>query len=87
MSTRSGTFNPRVRRSVPRAIVNRLERKIVALEGKELLTEKDQQSVPKTRKKLEDAAADYRTYHFAVIDQIEEEERFLKQPWTGLKKK
>ena len=74
MSTRSGSLNARVRRGVVRASVTRIDRKISTLEEKEELIEKDRQSVPRTLKKLGELKAEFKTYHYAVVEQIEEEQ-------------
>ena len=51
-----------------------IEQRIMLLEVKEELTESDRQSVLRMSKKINDLTTDFKTYHFSLIDQIEEEE-------------
>ena len=55
-----------------------LEQRIMLLEVKGELTESDRQSALRMSKMINDVTADFRTYHFSIVDQIEDEEEEAK---------
>ena len=62
--------------------ITSLETKTTKLEEKESLTKKAQQSVSKMVKKLEALSVEFKSYHCAILDQIEEQEQLAKQKVT-----
>ena len=73
MQTRSGG-NPRRRRDAVTGTIKLLEQRMATLEVKEELTEEEVQSVLRMSKLLTDASNDFKAYHFAIIDQIENDD-------------
>ena len=73
MSTRSGT-SARRRREAASGTVKLLERRTAALEVKEELTVADRQSALRMSKLLGDVSADFKSYHFAIVEQLENED-------------
>ena len=65
-----------------RTPITRIDCKIATLEEKEELTDKDRQSVPKTLKTLEELRAEFKSYHYAVIEQVEEEPALTEEQTT-----
>ena len=65
-----------------RGSVTHIDHKIVTLEEKEEPTEKDQQSIPRTLKKLEELKAEFKAYHYAVVEQIEGEHELTEKQTT-----
>ncbi len=54
--------------------MNLLERRTAELEAKETLTTADRQSALRMTKLLSDVSADFKNYHFAIVDQIKDED-------------
>ncbi len=73
METRSGT-GIRRRREAADSTVKLLERRTAELEAKETLTTADRQSALRMTKLLSDVSADFKNYHFAIVDQIKDED-------------
>ena len=71
MSTRSG---PRRRRDAASGTVKILERRTAKLESKEELTKADTQSALRMSKLLGDVSADFKNYHFAIVEPIGNED-------------
>ena len=71
MSTRSRSLNPQVRRGVVCTSITCIDSKIETLEYKEELTKKERQSIPRTLKKLKELKAEFKTYPYAVVEQVE----------------
>ena len=67
-------MNVRRRRDASRESILMLEQRIMLLEVKEELTEGDRQSALRMSKMINDVTTDLKTYHFTLIDQIEDEE-------------
>ena len=67
-------MNVRRCRDASREIGLMLEPRIVLLEAKGELTDNDRQSALRMSKLITDVSADFKAYHFALIDQIESEE-------------
>ena len=65
---------PRRRQDAATGTNKLLEKRIDTMEIKEELTKADVQSIPRTSKLLGDVSNDFKTYHFATIDQIENDE-------------
>ena len=63
----------RKRRGVVRASITRLDGCIKELEGKDEKSPGDLETAQRTLKKLEELDADFKTYHFAIVDAAEEE--------------
>ena len=62
-------MNVRSCRGMVQGNITRLEMKVARVEDEETLTEKEQQTVSKMVKKLEALRADFKTYHYAIVDQ------------------
>ena len=73
MLTRSGG-NPRRRRDAAAGTIKLLEKRLETMEIKEELTKSDIQSVVRVSKLLGDVSNDFKTYHFAIVDQLENDE-------------
>ena len=67
-------MNVRRRRDASRESIHMLEQRIMLLEVKGELTESDRQSALRMSKMINDVTSDFKTYHFSIVDQIEEEE-------------
>ena len=68
-------MNVRCRRSdASRESILVLEHRIMLLKVKGELTESDRQSALRMSKMINDVTTDFKTYHFSIVDQIEEEE-------------
>ena len=65
-----------------RTSVMYIDCKIATLEDKEELTEKERQLIPRMLKKLEEIKAEFKTYHHAIVEQIEEEQDLTKEQTT-----
>ena len=74
MSTRAGILNPRARRGVVRASVTRIETKTVAWEEKDTLSQKDRQSIKRALKTLHELNAEFKTYHYSIVELMEDVE-------------
>ena len=59
--------------------ITRLETKIAKLEEKQTLTEKEQTTVSKMVKKLEALSTEFKMYHGAILDQIEDDNKLAKE--------
>ena len=59
--------------------ITRLEIKITKLEEKEMLTEKEQQSVSKMVKRLDALSTEFKTYQCTIVDQTEDQEKLAKE--------
>ena len=66
--------NPKKRRNAAAGTINLLEKRLATMELKEELTKGDIQSILRMSKLLSDVSNDFKTYHFAIVDQLEEEE-------------
>ena len=73
MLTRAGGSNLWRRRDVA-AMVKLLEQRIDTMEIKGELTKADFQSILRTSKLLGDVSNDFKEYHFAIKDQLENDE-------------
>ena len=67
-------LNPRARRRVVRASVQRMEINVTGWEEKETLTNKDRQSIARTLKRLQELNEEFRGYHYSIIELMEDEE-------------
>ena len=74
MLTRAGGSNPRRRRDTAAGTIKPLEKRIDTMEIKEELTNADFQLILRTSKLLDDVSNDFKEYHFAIIDQLENDE-------------
>ena len=63
----------RRRQMVHQSILN-MERQIVALEAKEVLTELHRQTALRISKMLESMCSEFQTYHYEIVDNIETDE-------------
>ena len=60
-----------------------INRKIATLlEEKKELTEKDRQSILETLEKLEELKAEFKAYHYAIVEQIEGEQELTEEQTT-----
>ena len=59
--------------------ITRLETKIAKLEEKETLTEKERQTVSKVVKKLEALSVEFKTYHYAILDQTKDQDKLTEE--------
>ena len=73
MITRSGT-NVRRRREAASGTIKVLERRTGALGDQGKADKADKQSALRMSKLLSDVSADFKNYHFTILDQIEDEE-------------
>ena len=73
MITRSGTRAQR-RREAANGTVKLLEQRTEALEAKEWLMDDDKRSALRMSKLLGDVSADFKNYHFAIVDTLENED-------------
>ena len=67
-------MNTRRRRDLSRESIYMLEQRIMVLEVKGDLTENDRQSALRMSKMINDVSTEFKAYHFAIVDQIEDEE-------------
>ena len=67
-------MNPRRRRDASRESILMLEQRIMLLEVKSELSENDRQSALRMSKMINDVTADFKAYHFSIVDQITDEE-------------
>ena len=67
-------MNPYRRREASRESLLILEDRVAVLEGKKELTDHDRQSALRISKMVGDVSAEFKSYHFSIVDQIEEEE-------------
>ena len=67
-------MNIRRHKDASRESILMLQQRIMLLEVKGELTESDRQSALKMSKMINDVTTDFKTYHFSIIDLIEEEE-------------
>ena len=81
MSTRSGA-SVRRRRDAAIGTIGLLERRTAVLEGKESLTEDDRQSALRMNELLSSVTADFKNYHFTLIDSIEDDEEAQREQAT-----
>ena len=72
-------MNARSHRGMTCGNITCLEAKISKLEEKETLTEKERQSVSKMVKRLEALNLEFKTYHCAILDQIEEQQKLAEE--------
>ena len=68
-------MNPRRRRDASRESILMLEQKIMLLEMESELSENDRQSALRMSKMINDITADFKAYHFSIVDQITDEEQ------------
>ena len=66
--------NPRRRQQMIHQSILNMERQIVALEGKELLTESHRQTALRISKMLESMCSEFQAYHYEIVDNIETDE-------------
>ena len=66
-------MNVRRRRDPYRESILMLVQRYMLLEFKAELTENDKQCALKMSKMINDVTTDFKTYHFSIVDQIEEE--------------
>ena len=74
MLTRSGPHGIRRRRDAAIGTIELLERRTAVLEHKESLTDDDRQSALRMNGLLSSVTADFKSYHFTLIDSIENED-------------
>ena len=67
-------MNPRRCRDVSRESILMLEQKIMLLEVKSEFSENDRQSALRMSKLINDITADFKVYHFSIVEQITDEE-------------
>ena len=67
-------MNPRRRRDASRESILMLEQRIMLLEMKIDLSENDRQSALRMSKMINDVTADFKAYHFSIVDEITDEE-------------
>ena len=67
-------MNPRRRRDASRESILMLEQRIMLLEVKSELSENDRQSALRISKMVADVTADFKAYHFSIVDQVTDEE-------------
>ena len=80
MASETEITNNRKRRSVVRASVTRLDTRVGELEGKgEALSPGDVRIAQQLRKRLSSLDADFRSYHFAIIDLVDEDSLEVEQ--------
>ena len=75
-------LNPRARRKVVRASVARIETKIPGWEEKEILTDKDRQAIIRSLKRLQELNEEFRTYHYSIIELMEDEAVLAEEQQT-----
>ena len=56
-----------------------LETKILKVEEKETLITKEWQSISKVVKKLEALSMEFKTYHYTILDQFDEQEKLAEE--------
>ena len=66
--------NARRRRQMVHRSVLSLEGQIAALEGREVLTESQRQTVLRISKMLESICSEFKTYHYEIMDSLESDE-------------
>ena len=67
-------MNVRRRRDASHKSIHMLEQRIMILEVKGELTDSDRQSALRMSKMINDVTSDFKTSHFSIVDQIDEEE-------------
>ena len=70
----TGGMNLRRRRDGSRESIIMLEQRIILLEVNSELSENDRQSALRMSKIINDVTADFKAYHFSIVDQITDEE-------------
>ena len=81
MLTRSGA-SVRRRRDAAIGTIGLLERRTAVLESKASLTEDDRQSALRMNGLLSSVTADFKNYHFTLIDSIEDDEEVQREQTT-----
>ena len=81
MLTRLGA-TVRRRRDAAIGTIELLERRTTVLEAKESLTEDDRQSTLRMNGLLSSVTADFKNYHFTLIDSIENDEEVQREQAT-----
>ena len=65
--------NLRKRRGVSRASITRIESRLSELEGKITMSPGDHTAAQRLLKKLDELDADFKSYHFSIIDLLDTE--------------
>ena len=76
--TKSGG-NPRKRRDAATGTIKPLEKRLDTIELKEELIKSDFQSVLRLIKLLSDVSNDFKTYHLALVDQLQDDEEAVSE--------
>ena len=79
MPAKSGVLNHREHRGVVHTSVTSIETKIPGWEEKEMLTEKDRQSIVRTVKCLQELNQEFKWYHYSIVEMMQDTEIIAKE--------